>query len=383
MMQRRGMTLVEMLVALVIFVIVLAGALGALRSQTKGFNRGSDDLSLLQNMRFAADLLTQQIRTAGAGLAIDQPLLVYADTASIAYNADYVSNVPGDLQAVYVDPDVPGAEAAGLTVANQIVIPRSGPPFSYPVADYVGNQAETTIFFFEPDTSTPDATDYVLRRQVNDQAPEIVIRNVFPYPGRAFFRYFYRATTGGVDVLDTVPTAWYPLSHPDAQYTGTESGVPGRINRVRTVEVSYTVSNGLEEADRRTEAMSFMVSLPNAGLKTRPSCGAVPNLGAVNFVGAPGGTINARTVELTWAPAADELGGERDIMRYLIWRKRPTDPTWGDPYRSVPAGRTAYAFSDPLVSPGDVWQYRLAAQDCTPNTSVAVQATSDVTVPSP
>jgi len=43
---RQGMTLIEMMVALVIFSIVLASALGALRSQTRGFDRGAEEMSL-------------------------------------------------------------------------------------------------------------------------------------------------------------------------------------------------------------------------------------------------------------------------------------------------------------------------------------------------
>ncbi|MEE8062398.1 MAG: prepilin-type N-terminal cleavage/methylation domain-containing protein, partial [Gemmatimonadales bacterium] len=93
MQNRRGMTLVEMLVALIIFTIILAGALGALRSQSRGFDRGSDDMSMLQNMRFAADLLDQEIRTAGTNLAADQPPVVYAGANAFAINADLTSNV--------------------------------------------------------------------------------------------------------------------------------------------------------------------------------------------------------------------------------------------------------------------------------------------------
>jgi len=375
----RGLTLIEMLVALVLFTIVLAGALGALRSQSRGFDRGSDDLSALQNMRFAADLLQQELQTAGTNLAANQAPLIYAGADAVAFNADYVSNVANDPFAAYVDPDAPPGQVTGLTLANQIPIPGSSPAFSYPLADYTNNFAETITFFFQLDGSTTDPNDYVLRRQVNNQPSEILVRNILPFPGRTFFRYQYKRDVGGVGMLDTVPTAWVPMSHTAAVYTGTESGVIGRINSLRAVEVSYTISNGRTGADRRLQQMSFIVPLPNMGITQVRTCGAAPILG-IPLVAATAGVPGAPQIDLTWPAALDETGGERDVLRYVIWRKRTVDPTWGDPYRSIPSGNLNYLFSDVNVVSGETWQYQIAAQDCTPSVS-AVALSAAITVP--
>lgn len=367
---RQGMTLVEMMVALVIFSLVLAGALGALRSQTRGFDRGSDEMSLLQNMRFAADMLEQEIRAAGNNLSPSQPPVVYAGVNSVAFNTDLISNTPGDLFAVYVDPDASAAEVSGFLLANQQAIQQSSPAFNYPVADYSGNVAETITFYFESDTSTVDGTDFRLMRQVNDQPPEVVVRNILPHPDRPFFQYFHE--TGGR--IDSVPSGWYPLSHAAAAYTGDQSV---QINQLRAVEVNYTVSNGRSGVDQRTQEMSFVVSMPNMGIAPPPNCAAAPALG-VALTATSTGWLGAERIDLTWPPAVDDNGGARDIERYIIWRRQGA-ALWGVPYRSIPSGLTGtYLFSDDNVTVGQTYQYRLAAQDCTPLMSPTVTASATV-----
>jgi prepilin-type N-terminal cleavage/methylation domain-containing protein len=365
MQNRRGMTLIEMLVALVIFTVVLAGALGGLRSQSRGFDRGSDEMSILQNMRFAADLLAQEIRTSGTNLAADQAPVVYAGANAFAFNADLTSNVANDLFAVYVDLDAPSGQVSTFLLANARPIPQSAPAFTYPLADYSGTMAETIIFFFEPDTSTTSGTDFRLMRQVNDQPAEVLVRNALPYPGRTFFKYLYE----NANRIDTVPTAWYPMSHSAAQFTGDETGVLGRINLLRATEVNFTVTNGRTGTALRSQQMSFIVSLPNTGIDKVQTCGAPPILG-VPLVATSGGTAGAETIRLTWTAAADEVGGERDVLRYVIWRRPFGSATWGDPYRSIPAGNATYLFSDQAVTVGQTWEYQLAAQDCTPALSL-------------
>ncbi len=359
---RQGMTLIEMMVALVIFSIVLASALGALRSQTRGFDRGAEEMSLLQNMRFAADLMEQEVRAAGNNLAPSQPPVVYAGVNAVAFNADLISNTPGDLFAVYVDPDASAGEVTGFALGAAQNIPQSSPAFSYPVADYFGNVAETIIFFFEPDASTADGADYRLMRQVNDHTAEVVVRNILPHPDRPFLQYFYE-TSGRID---SVPSGWYPMSHAAPAYTGSQSV---NINQVRAVEVNYTVSNGRTGAEQRTQQMSFMVSMPNTGIAPPPNCDVAP--GPVSgLVATPiYQYIGAERIDLTWQGAYDDVhpSGARDVERYVIWRRQLPAPWDNNPYRSIPAGRTGgYLFSDDDVAVLRTYEYRVAAQDCTP-----------------
>ncbi len=365
---RQGMTLIEMMVALVIFTLVLATALGALRSQTRGFDRGADEMSVLQNMRFAADLMEQEIRATGNNLAPSQPPVVYAGVNAVAINADLISNTTGDLFAVYVDPDASAAEVTGFFQPAQ-AIPQSSPAFNYPVADYVGNVAETIIFYFELDGSTADTDDFQLMRQVNDQPAEVVIRNVLPHPDRPFFQYFHEFNGR----IDSVPSDWYPMSHAAAAYTGDQSV---RINQLRAVEVNYTVSNGRTGAAQRTQQMTFVVSMPNTGIAPPPNCGDAPALGIV-LTATSTGWLGAERIDLTWPAAVDDIGGARDVERYVIWRRQgASGPPWGNPYRSIPAGRSSYTFSDENVTVGQTYFYLMTAQDCTPLVSLVGAAAS-------
>ena len=60
-----------------------------------------------------------------------------------------------------------------------------------------------------------------------------------------------------------------------------------------------------------------------------------------------------------------------------LWRRQGVGP-WGSPYRSIPAGRNTYVFSDEDVTVGQTYQYMLAAQDCTP--ALSTTATTTVSV---
>src|SRR5436190_3806000 len=118
-----GFTLVEMLVAMTVFVIVLAAAMSFLVTQSRTFRRGSDDMGVLQNMSYGADNLDSQLRTTGANTVDAQPPVVYASNNSFSFNSDYVSNDTLDISAVYFDPDAATAEVETIKLANQIVIP--------------------------------------------------------------------------------------------------------------------------------------------------------------------------------------------------------------------------------------------------------------------
>ena len=161
---RSGFTLIEMLIAMVVFMGVLGGALSFLRAQSRGFRKGDEEMSTLLNLSYGADHLHAQLRTTGARTLDRQPPIVYASANSYSFNADYVSNDVSDISAVYVDPDAPAEETVGLRLADQIAIPGSTPAFLYPSQDYLddlGNNtlAETITLFFRPDVETPRADD--------------------------------------------------------------------------------------------------------------------------------------------------------------------------------------------------------------------------------
>jgi hypothetical protein len=84
---------------------------------------------------------------------------------------------------------------------------------------------------------------------------------------------------------------------------------------------------------------------------------------------------------LRWNAAVDEAGGERDVTRYVIFRRLVTDLAWGDPYLSIPpAGAPTYLYNDGAVTSGATYVYGLAAQDCTPTNS-SLASSAAVTIP--
>jgi prepilin-type N-terminal cleavage/methylation domain-containing protein len=367
----KGMTMIEMLVALVVFSITMGAALSYLLSQSRAFNRRADEATLAQNLRFGGDLLQQEIRTAGANVLGAQPIIVYGSNDAFAFNADLVSNVANDISAVYVDVDAPAGQVQSLRTPA-MTISGSSPGFAYPTVNYeqdgINGSAETVTYFFEPDTSTARADDFRLMRQVNRGVPEVLVRNVLRTPSRQFFRYWYRRILGsGAAQLDTVPTTWIPLTTTPQRAT-VDTGVIGRLNTLRTLEVSYTVTNGLTGTRERTRATSVMIPMPNVTVSKLRLCGDVPIFGqpVVADVNTSGATP---VVNVMWPRATDEASGEEDVIRYVLWRRKTSDPWSDEPYASIPSGENAYVFTDSAVEAGATYEYQIAAQDCTPRLS--------------
>lgn len=386
---RQGFTLIELLVAMVVFVIVLGGALSFLTAQQRMFQKGSDAMGVLQNLSFGSDNLDSQIRTAGGNTPDVQPPVVYAGSNSFAFNADYVSNDAADISAVYIDPDAPAVEVEALRTTGQITIPASSPAFVYPSTNYdagvgINSPAETITLFFDPNLETARADDFVLMRQVNGNAPEVLIRNVLrDSTNLPFFRYYKlrvpAAPAGLLPQLVQVPAAEVPISHALATH-GNTADLVSRIDSLRAVLVSFKVTNGETGTKERTERISMNIPLPNMGLKQLKICGSSPVLGqplTAIFDNADGND----KVHLTWINAFDEAGGERDVIRYVLWRRQtnPVNEVYGDPLTSVAAGFPNYLYDDAQnLEKGATYEYRLAAQDCSPRLSTPVLSTSTV-----
>lgn len=378
----RGLTLIEMLIALTVFSVVLAGALAFLRAQGRSFQLGAQRSAMLQNSRFAFDELEKDLRTAGAGAPDIQPDMIYAGTDVVAFNANFASRTPGDVFAVYSDPDVPPGAVDAVRKSDRFTIPMT--TVAYPDTDYlqgglINSPAETIIFFFAPDSTTSRTDDYVLFRQVNTQPPEVVARNITQTAAVPFFQYYAQVMVAGTPVIQQVPNGTLPLWHNVPIHLAiSDTGAAARIDSVRAVLVSFSVTNGLSGSSERRRPLSRYIRLPNVGLANKQTCGDPPILGTgITAVWNPA----SNGVDLTWNAAVDELSGERDVVRYVIWRKSISDSTWGDPFLSFPpAGTPTYIYTDPNVISGSKYVYGLAAQDCTPANSNLV-ASAEVDIP--
>lgn len=378
----RGMTLVEMLLAMAVFLIVIGGAMAAIGTQSRGFNKGTEEMAILQNLRYGVQQMGLEFGTAGANLPDRQPPLVYASNQAFSFNADVVSNLVGDISAVYVDPSAPSGQVSALPLSQAMVIPGSAPVFTYPLADFTPSPAETITFWFAPNGETARTDDFVLLRQVNNQAPEVLVRNVLaPNGNLPFFQYQYlNAPSGSTPTLELVPAGWLPLRHTAPTHGQIpDTGMVARIDEVRTVVVNYRVTNGRIGPEERTRSISTILPLPNVGVKKLQTCGDDPIFGqAVTAALTTSGGVPQ--IEVTWSASVDENSGEKDVIRYVLWRRTGGVASWGDPISSTPSGSPPYLFVDPDVVSGETYQYAVAAQDCTP--ALSTRSTSaPVTVP--
>ena len=382
---RRGMTLSELLIALVLSGLIILPAMTFLGQQQLAYALGTSRMMVTQNHRFALGTLERSIRTAGSGIPLPgvQPWIVFAGTDAMAFNADYASNQATDLTAVYVDTAASAEEVDALPPARRITIPGSS--FMYPDTTYTmgsGNSlAETILFSFTADASTPRTDDFVLRRQVNDLAPEVVARGILRTPGRPFFEYQELVTPAtGPSTISVVPSTVMPLTHAARAHGGPADtmGV-ARIDAIRAVRVSFTVTSGQTNSREQRRSVSRLIRMPNAGVALQQTCGEAPQ-----GPGSPTATVvdpgggNPRYVSVTWNASADELTGEHDVLRYVLWRRAAGATTAGDPIASVSTGSASYVFADYEATPGATWSYELAAQDCTPALSTVV-STAQVT----
>ena len=389
---RRGFTLAEVMLALVIFSVVMAGAFSFLLSQSRGFRSMATRAAQIQNGRFGRDIMRQEIRTAGTNVTDIQPTLVYASDSVFAFNSDLTTNRLDSAMfsaAVYVDTKASNAEVGALTVGNAITIPGSAPAFTYPIADYsavagTSGDAETIMFRFTKDTTSSDPADVMLVRQVNGSQAEIIATGLRKSGSIPFFRYWHDPSRFDADRtdLDTVPRAWLPLTKavvargiaPD---TGT--AISMRIDQVRGVEVTYEPARPV---NGQANVVQYTVPMPNTAVERQArACGRppiVPN--ALNAAWVP----DSNAVMLNWSPAVDDGHGEEDAVRYVLWRRIVGAPVWGTPFASISVvgGTATYRYKDSgvQVGVGTMYQYGIAVQDCTPNISSLV-ASGAVVVP--
>jgi len=360
----RGFTLIEMMIAMVLLSIVLTGALRLFRAVNTAVAGTMDRMDAMQNLRFGVTQIDLLLRNAGTGTTDAQPTLVYINSSVVAFNADWISLLPNSPTAVNYNPDANPNSTGAPTVAQQFTIPTTSvvyPDSTYRTAGGV-SPAETIIYFFALDTSTSRTDDYVLWRQVNNDPPNVVARNLLPYPSRPFFQWL---RTDAAGVLQSVTAASLPWRHSNPIHGSlTDTGAVANIDSIRAVRVNVQSTNGLTGSKEIRRLLVTTVRIPNAGLTKQRSCGDLPI-----FTSAVGraviGSGGSAFVRLTWSPATDETAGEKDVERYLIYR-RLTAGVFDDALAQVPAGQASYQYDDPTVIQGDDYTYGVTALDCTP-----------------
>ena len=376
----RGFTLMEMMVSLVVLSIVMASAIWFFRGVSKAVAGTADRMDAMQNLRYGISTLDRDLRNAGAGTTDWQPTLVYISSSSVVFNADLVSNVAGSPTAVNYNPDVNPNAVSAVTTSQKFAIP--GTSIYYPDSTYrtTGGElspAETITYWFTADSSAGVSGLYLLMRQVNNNAPDVVARNLKPVSGQPFFTWLQTDTIGN---LFTVASTNLPMRHsvPIHGALG-DTGVASRIDSIRAVSVSLLATNGLAGTQQITRALQTTIRIPNAGLSKQRSCGDQP-LFNKTVTATFTGTDTVPVITLTWLPAVDETGGQSDVEKYLVYR-RTTATSFGGALQTIPAGQTTYTYNDNTVLNDSTYYYQVTALDCTPLESTP-SATGGITVPS-
>jgi prepilin-type N-terminal cleavage/methylation domain-containing protein len=375
-----GFTLVEMLVTMVILSLAMTATITLLRTQTRTFRISGQKMELSQNMRYAVSTIDRALRTAGAGVANQQPMFIYGGNDIVAFNSNF-TNVNQDRCAVNINPDAPVGSFEILPLASAYVFPNTA--FNYPSMNYTSTAclAETILFYFRPDSSTAEPNDFVLMQKVNAMPADLVAKNLFAYPNRPFFQYFVHPISlivppAARDSLVLAGAAGsgivLPIRHSVAIHGSPADSALDPSNSyladsVKAVRINIRVSNGLTGAEQKVRDVSTVVELPNNGLVQLKDCGTAPLLNGALTV-TPNAVGNPPAVTLQWNASFDEAAGETDVNQYNIYRRLLADPSFGSTLMTVPAtGQVLpYVFVDNGAQAGTDYVYAVGAQDCTP-----------------
>lgn len=378
---RRGFTLMEMLVSMILMMVIVAVAVQTFRRSSDLLAGQAGTLEAQANARFAITSIDRDLRVAGSGVAPGQPILVQAAPTAITFNVDLVSTDTTDPIAVFHDPSADTSTTSVLRRSNAIILPNSS--FTYPESTYyqasgILGGAETISYYLVKDSTTAISTEYILWRRVNNATPHVIARGIQYAPGDTVFQYF---SVTPADTLAPVPMASLPLYHwAKAHNSPADTGAYARIDSIRAVRVTMNAVYHDPKSGDVLRPLRTTIRLLNTGLTPRTSCGQTPGGVTPAYTTSLVGAVTP-FVTITWGRSNDDGQGENDVYRYLIYRRPDSVGTFSNlPYASVPAGLSSYSFTDNAVNHGDRWIYGVSAQDCTPSTSPA-GVTTTVVVP--
>ena len=375
---RRGFSLLELVVSMTIFLVILSFSLPFFNSQTRAVSRASGQGDMVRGLQFAISQLDRDLRMAGAGTYAQQPMLVQIAPLAITFNVNSSSPDSADVRAVYWDPDADPVTQTSLTTATLVTLPTSGGQ-TYPDTNYViggvRSAAETISYWFSVDSTTARTDDYIMWRRENTANPTIVVKGIIILPNQAVFS-FVKSDTGGN--ITTITSGQLPRYHTAPIHgSPSDTGLASMIDSVRIVNVTMTGSYDDNRFGSRTQTLTANIRVANSGLANRLTCGETPVFGRTVTASL---SVTPLRVTLSWNPAVDETGGERDIEQYAIFRKLPAASAFDEPFASIAAGLGSYTYIDSSIQSGDRWVYGVAAMDCSPALS-PVATTSTITVP--
>ncbi|MBI2797249.1 MAG: prepilin-type N-terminal cleavage/methylation domain-containing protein [Gemmatimonadetes bacterium] len=373
---RRGFSLIEVTVAMTIFLLVLSFSLPFFNSQSRAVSRASGQGDMTRALQFALAQIDRDLRMAGAGTYAQQPMLVQIGANAITFNANMASADSADVRSVYYDPDADPTTMTSLTTSAKITLPTSGTR-QYPDTNYIisgiRSPAETISYWVSSDSSTSRTDDYILWRRENLTTPVIIARGIIIGAGGSIFSYVKSDTGGAVSTVTGLPRYHNAPIHGSPG----DSGAYAMIDSVRVVNISLTGSYDDPRTGSRTVTVTTAVRVANSGLVQRTTCGESPVFGKT--ITAVIGSSPLR-VTLSWLPSVDESTGEKDVEQYAVFRRAAAASAFDEPIDNVAAGLATYTWIDTNISSGDSWVYGVAAMDCSPALSPP-SVTGTVTIP--
>ncbi|MEO8333753.1 MAG: prepilin-type N-terminal cleavage/methylation domain-containing protein [bacterium] len=383
---RRGFTIIEVLISMMILLFITGAAVQFMRKQTGLVTRETARMDAMQNAQFSAAQIERELREAGAGVADIQPMMVQADSEAMTFNANMVSIDTGDVRAVYQIRDADTNSARAMFKSERLKLPNSSPAKYYPDTTYfaasgIQSGAETISYYLRPDSTTTRTDDYLLFRRVNALAPTLVARSIVKMPSRDTMPFFTYYKSDTLNRLTPIPRSQLPLYHGIIHGAVDDTGKFARTDSIRAVRVHFlTAARDPRTNQDALRTVETMVRVMNSGLLDRTSCGQPPYPGGTPLVITNLITQTPKAT-ITWTKSSDDNAGEKDIERYAIFRRLSSQTVFGDPISSVP-GRLAatYTYVDNAVTQGQTYVYGIAAQDCTPALS-GVASSIAVTIP--
>lgn len=361
-------------------VLILGMVVPFFMANVRAMGAQARKMDALQNARFAASTIDRELRVAGAGVVGGQPLIVQADSMAITFNVDLVSRSPSDVAAVYFDPDADANGVSALLPEASIVLPRTAwryPDTSYNQAGGAPSTAETISYWVAPDTAIDSEGLNALYRRVNNLGSTIVARGLLVSAGNPVFRYFKADTIGR---LVEIAGAVLPIYH-SAKIHGSsaDSAQSALTDSIRFVRLRFSSRSVDREGKTTIRTVETGVRIMNAGLLHHSTCGEPP-LPSSSVTLTVDNSVPPAVVRIAWQSSADERTGEKDVVRYAVYRRRSAVPEFAEPLASVPAGNAAYSFVDSDVKTGESWVYGVSAEDCSGQLS-SIQASVPAVIP--
>ncbi len=377
-----GFSLVELLVTLVVLSLIMGTTVMFFQNQNKAFIKGSEKMDLLQNARYTVSQMERLVRTLGAGVTGQQPMLVYGGDNVIAFNSDYLETDTTNYRwAVNFNPSMTASLGTAWALGDATVIPTTAytyPPQTFVLGNGTPSPAETKIFWFDADSTTTRTDDYVLWERTNNGQAEYIARNILAYPSRPFVEYFMaRRLSSGLDTLVVASGGLLPLKRLVLQSTFTASDTANAVrpDSVRAVRVNIRITNGKTGSEERTRDFSQLLQVPNNGLPSPNVCGRSPFVPSV-FTATQDTVPGSGVIILQWNRSVDHGGGEFDVRQYILYQRDDTATVWTDPLMMLRADTTtAYRLRLAGLVTGAAYDFGLAAQDCTPSQSTIAATT--------